>query len=193
MIASLRGTVVERDGAGTVVIEVAGVGWVVHVTPATLAELEPTSPAFLYVHHHIREGAQSLYGFAAREERRAFEVLLAAHGIGPSLALAVLACHSPSALADIVASDDVTALTSVSGIGRKTAERMLIELKGRLIDAGIGERQVGGRPSADVREALAGLGYSQDEIRDVLREVGDVASAEAALRAALTLLGARRA
>jgi Holliday junction DNA helicase RuvA len=189
----LRGTVVERDGAGTVVIEVAGVGWVVHVTPATLAELEPTSPALLYVHHHIREGAQSLYGFAAREERRAFEVLLAAHGIGPSLALAVLACHSPSALADIVASDDVTALTSVSGIGRKTAERMLIELKGRLIDAGIGERQVGGRPSADVREALAGLGYSQDEIRDVLREVGDVSSAEAALRAALTLLGARRA
>jgi Holliday junction resolvasome RuvABC DNA-binding subunit len=70
---------------------------------------------------------------------------------------------------------------------------MLIELKGRLIDAGIGERQVGGRPSADVREALAGLGYSQDEIRDVLREVGDVSSAEAALRAALTLLGARRA
>jgi len=193
MIASLRGTVVERDGSGTVVIEVAGIGWVVHVTPATLAELEPTSPAFLYVHHHIREGAQSLYGFAAREERRAFEVLLAAHGIGPSLALAVLACHAPSALADIVASDDVAALTAVPGIGRKTAERMLIELKGRLVDAGLGERTGGGTPSSDVREALAGLGYSQDEIRDALREVGEVASAEAALRAALALLGARRA
>lgn len=193
MIASLRGTVVERDGSGTVVIEVGGIGWVVHVTPATLAELEPTSPAFLHVHHHIREGAQSLYGFAAREERRAFEVLLAAHGIGPSLALAVLACHAPSALADIVASDDVAALTAVPGIGRKTAERMLIELKGRLVDAALGERPAGGTPTSDVREALAGLGYSQDEIRDALREVGAVAGAEAALRAALALLGARRA
>lgn len=195
MIASLRGTVLERDGAGTVVIEVSGVGWTVHVTPATLAELEPTSPAFLHVHHHIREGAQSLYGFATREERRTFEVLLTAHGIGPALALAVLACHSPSALVDIVASDDAAALTAVPGIGRKTAERMLIELKGRLaeVGAGIGGRTTGGHPVADVREALAGLGYSTDEIRAALREVGDAESAESALRAALALLGARRA
>ncbi len=193
MIASLRGTVVERDGGGTVVVEVGGVGYVVHVTPATLAELEPTSPAFLHVHHHIREGSQSLYGFATREERRTFEVLLAAHGIGPALALSVLACHAPSALAEIVATDDVAALTTVPGIGRKTAERMLIELKGRLLDAGVESRVAGGHPVSDVREALAGLGYSSDEIRAVLREVGDVESAELALRAALALLGARRA
>ena len=193
MIASLRGTVLERDGAGTVVVEVGGVGWTVHVTPATLAELEPTSPAFLHVHHHIREGSQALYGFASREERRAFEVLLAAHGIGPALALAVLACHTPAALADIVATDDAAALTAVPGIGRKTAERMLIELKGRLVDAGTGERTTGGTPSSDVREALSGLGYSQDEIRDVLRQIDGAGSAEAALRSALALLGARRA
>ena len=193
MIASLRGTVVERDGSGIVVVEVGGVGYVVHVTPATLAELEPTSPAFLHVHHHIREGSQALYGFATREERRAFEVLLAAHGIGPALALSVLACHAPSALAEIVATDDVAALTSVPGIGRKTAERMLIELKGRLLDAGVESRAHGGHPASDVRDALAGLGYSPDEIRAVLREVGDVDTAETALRAALALLGARRA
>lgn len=193
MIASLRGTILERDAVGTVVVEVSGIGYLVHVTPRTLAELEPTSSAFLHVHHYIREGSQSLYGFASRDERRAFEVLIASHGIGPALALAVLACHTPSALAEIVATDDVVALTAVSGIGRKTAERMLIELKDRLLTDDAGERANGGHPSSDVREALAGLGYSPEEIRLALREVEDGESAEATLRSALSRLGARRA
>ena len=107
MIGSLRGQVLERGLDGTVLLEVGGVGYLVTVTPRTLAELEPTIAAFLYVHHHIREDAQTLFGFLHRDERATFEVLIATHGIGPSLALAILGTHSPTALVDIVANGDL--------------------------------------------------------------------------------------
>jgi holliday junction DNA helicase RuvA len=98
MIGSLRGSVLERHGEGTTLIEVNGVGYLVSVTPRTLAELEPTSPAFLYIHHHIREDAQTLFGFLTRDEKNTFQILLATHGVGPSLAMAVLGTLSPVAL-----------------------------------------------------------------------------------------------
>jgi len=129
MIGSLRGTVLERNDDGTALLEVGGVGYVVSVTPRTLAELEPGSPAFLHVHHHIREDAQTLYGFLHRDERTTFAVLIATHGIGPALALAILGTHGPNALVDIVASNDLGALTLVPGVGKKTAERLLVELR----------------------------------------------------------------
>ena len=115
MIGSLRGEVLERGLDGVVLLEVGGVGYHVTVSPRTLSELEPTTTAFLYVHHHIREDAQTLYGFAAREERTTFNVLIATHGVGPSVAMAILATHTPAALVDIVASADVAALTLVPG------------------------------------------------------------------------------
>ena len=169
MIGSLRGAVLERGLDGTVLIEVGGIGYVVTVTPRTLAELEPTSTVFLHVHHHIREDAQTLYGFAGRDERTAFGVLIATHGVGPALALAILGTHQPAALVDIVASADVAALTLVPGVGKKTAERLLVELKNRL-SVPVLDPVGGGGTSAvgDVREALAGLGYADTEIRDVL-------------------------
>jgi Holliday junction DNA helicase RuvA len=197
MIGSLRGTVLERDLNGAVLIEVGGVGYVVNVTQRALAELEPSSQAFLYVHHHIREDAQALFGFLARDERLTFQSLIAAHGVGPALAMAILATHSPSALVDIVASGDVASLTLVPGIGKKTAERLLIELKSSLhvpVLEGVGGSTSGGSSAmGDVREALLGLGYGDTEIRDTLRElqVGD--DAATMLRDALKLLGARRA
>ena len=90
MIGSLRGTVLERHGEGTTLVEVSGVGYLVTVTPRTLAELEPTLPAFLYIHHHIREDAQTLFGFSSRVERDTFNILIATHGIGPAMAMAIL-------------------------------------------------------------------------------------------------------
>ena len=132
MIGSLRGEVLERGLDGTVLVEVAGVGYVVVVSPRTLPELEPTSTVFLYIHHHIREDDQTLYGFATRDERATFQTLIATHGVGPALAMAILATHPPAALVDIVAGADVGALTLVPGVGRKTAERLLVELKSRL-------------------------------------------------------------
>lgn len=194
MIGSLRGTVLERGLDGTVLIEVGGIGYVVTVTPRTLAELEPTSTVFLHVHHHIREDAQTLYGFAGRDERTAFGVLIATHGVGPALALAILGTHQPAALVDIVASADVAALTLVPGVGKKTAERLLVELKNRL-SVPVLDPVGGGGTSAvgDVREALAGLGYADTEIRDVLRELPADGEPAELLRDALKALGARRA
>jgi Holliday junction DNA helicase RuvA len=195
VIGSLRGTVLERLDDGRVLVEVGGVGYLVAVTPRTLAELEPTSPVFLYVHHHIREDAQLLFGFLRRDERAAFDVLIATHGIGPALAVAILGTHSPTALVDIVAGGDLGALTLVPGVGKKTAERLLVELRNRLNLPMLDPMTVAGNSTTigDVREALAGLGYGPEEIRDAMRELPDSASAEDLLRDALRLLGVRRA
>jgi Holliday junction DNA helicase RuvA len=195
MIGSLRGTVLERGSDGRVLLEVGGVGYLVTVTPRTLAELEPTTAAFLHIHHHIREDAQTLYGFPSRSERATFDVLVATHGVGPALALAILATHTPSALVDIVASSDLASLCLVPGVGKKTAERLLVELRSRLSVPVLDDASPGGTSSAvgDVREALAGLGYGSEEIREALREVDASAHAELLLRDALKVLGARRA
>jgi Holliday junction DNA helicase RuvA len=197
VIGSLRGVVVERNAGSTVLLEVAGVGYLVHVTPRTLAELEPTSHAFMYVHHHIREDAQTLFGFLEKEERLAFDTLIATHGIGPSMAMSILATHSPRALIDIVATNDHGALTLVPGVGKKTAERLLIELRGKLqlpiLDVVDESRPAGTSVMTDVREALTGLGYSSEEIREVLRDLSAADSAEQVLRQALNALGVRRA
>jgi holliday junction DNA helicase RuvA len=196
MIGSLRGEVLERGLDGIVLLEVGGVGYHVVVSPRTLPELEPTTQAFLYVHHHIREDGQTLYGFAAREERVTFQVLIATHGVGPAMAMAILATHPPAALVDIVASADLAALTLVPGVGKKTAERLLVELKNRLsvpvLDP-VGGSSTNGSAIGDVREALGGLGYGPDEIREVMRELPTDAEAATLLRDALKLLGARRA
>ncbi len=194
MIGSLRGSVLERNVDGSVLLEVGGVGYLVTVSNRVLAELEPGTPVFLYVHHHIREDAQTLYGFTSRDDRATFQALIATHGIGPALAVAILATHPPAALFDVVSNSDVAAMTLVPGIGKKTAERLIIELRDRLsvplLDTG-----GGGSVSAvaDVRDALASLGYGTDEIRDVLRELPTGADSAVLLRDALKMLGARRA
>lgn len=197
MIGSLRGSVLERSGDSTVLVEAGGVGYLVTVTPRTLAELEPSSTAFLHIHHHIREDAQTLFGFLARDERATFEVLIATHGVGPSLAMAILGTHNPHALIDIVINSDIASLTLVPGVGKKTAERLLIELKNRLslpvIDP-IGLGSGGGNSVvSDVREALTGLGYTPQEISETLREISASTNAATMLREALKSLGARRA
>lgn len=197
MIGSLRGSVLERTEDSTALIEVAGVGYVVSLTPRTLAELEPGSPVFVYVHHHIREDAQTLFGFLHRDERTTFQVLIATHGVGPALALAILGTHAPAALVDIIASNDIGALTLVPGVGKKTAERLLVELRNRLDLPMLDPLPVGGGGKSsvvgDVREALSGLGYGPDEVRDALRELPPSGDASSLLRDALKLLGAKRA
>ena len=198
MIGSLRGVVLERGTDGTVLIEVGGVVYVVTVSPRTLPELEPTSNVFLHIHHHIREDAQTLYGFATREERTTFQILIGTHGVGTAMAMAILSTHPPAALVSVVADGDLAALTLVPGVGKKTAERLLVELKSRLdvpmLDpVGGGHATPASSAVADVREALAGLGYQSEEIREALRELPGDTNATTMLRDALKLLGARRA
>jgi Holliday junction DNA helicase RuvA len=191
---------------------VGGVGYLVVVSPTTAVALgNEGDEVFVWVHHHVREDAQTLYGFASRDERVTFEALLGAHGVGPSLALGILSVHAPLALARILTDDDVAALCLVPGVGKKTAARLLIELKARL-DIPIGDvapavaaggnghgqgngdsARVAARSArADVRDALAGLGYSPDEIRTATAELPDDGDASALLREALQRLAAVR-
>ncbi|MCP3987654.1 MAG: Holliday junction branch migration protein RuvA [Actinomycetia bacterium] len=188
MIGSLRGRVLdreavtERSAAAEVLVEVAGVGYRVAVTAATLDRLGASTEAMLYIHHHIREADQKLYGFLTKDERIAFEGLLAAHGVGPSLALAVLATHPAARLARILAEDDLAALCEVPGVGKKTAQRLLVELRSTLVlpvldGEGPSIELNGSNPALnstllDVREALANLGYSAEEIKIAMAEVG---------------------
>jgi holliday junction DNA helicase RuvA len=210
MIGSLRGVVLEvgarRDGAGEALVEVGGVGYRVAVPVGTAAQLERGAPVFLHVHTHVREDALILFGFARADERECFEALIAARGIGPVVALALLSVHSPTALRRAVATNDVDALTLVPGIGKKTAARLLVELEARLEPAG-GEpdlRVVGGSatngdgpvagldPRSEVRTALASLGYGADEVRTALGALPASGSVEELLRVALQeLAGAR--
>ena len=177
MIGSLRGTLRDRSLDGDVLIEVAGVGYRVIVAPtASPAVGEIGDDVFLWIHHHIREDAQSLYGFATREERVCFEALLGAHGVGPALALAILSVHGPGALREVIASQDVSALCLVPGVGNKTAARLLVELQSRLDLPDIDLTPTPGAAPADsarrdVTEALAGLGYGPDEVRRVVDDL----------------------
>ena len=195
MIGSLRGEILERRSPSTVLVEVQGVGYLCTVTTAAFAELEPTVRAFLHVHHHIREDAQQLFAFMSRQERDTFQILLSAHGVGPAMAMAILSTYSPNALTTVVASGDIAALTVVPGVGKKTAERLMVELKSRLEVVPGAEGQTGTVMSAtaDVREALAALGYGAEEIRETMRQMDSASDPETMLRDALALLGARRA
>lgn len=195
MIGSLRGVLVGRGGAGEVVVEVAGVGYRVSVpTGAAAAVGGIGSEVFLHVHTHVREDAIVLYGFAHDDERRCFEALLGAHGVGPSLALAVLSALSPAALTTAVLEDDADTLCSVPGIGRKTAARLLLDLKARL-DLPELDLTAAGAPGpsarAEARAALAELGYGPDEVRRALEGRRDDVGVEELLRLALRELAAR--
>jgi Holliday junction DNA helicase RuvA len=189
MIGSLRGVVLDRQLSGELLVEVGGVGYRVQATPGAAQRLAPGPvEVFLWVYHHLREDHQSLYGFTAREERDCFEALLGAHGVGPALALAILSVHTPKELVRILAEDDLAALCLVPGVGKKTAARLVIELRSRL-DVGILERDgvatpgSGSTPRGDsspravVRQALAELGYAPDEIRRALDDLPDVDAA----------------
>jgi holliday junction DNA helicase RuvA len=198
MIGSLRGALLDRSALGEVLIEVHGVGYRVVVSPRTLSQLPFDGEIFLYIHHHIREDAQALYGFVGRDDRQTFEALISAHGVGPSLALAILGVHTPDNLRVAVATNDDAALCLVPGVGKKTAARLLIELKSKLDVPDLapnlpGAATGGSSVTGEVREALVGLGYGQDEIREALRELPTSGSAAVLLRQALGLLGSKRA
>jgi len=197
MIGSLRGTLLDRGlGTAEVLVEVAGVGYRVTVAPATAVTVgEVGHEVFLHIHHHIREDAQTLYGFTTADQRRCFAALLGAHGVGPALALAILSVHDPAGLQQVLADDDLDALCLVPGVGRKTATRLLVELKSRLDLGDLDLTRLDGAadgegPSTrrDVHDALAGLGYGPDEIRDVLHELPGDGDAALLLRIALQRL-----
>ncbi len=194
MIGSVRGSVLERTPAGEVLVEVGGVGYRCLVPLSALPQLAPGAPAFLMTHLHVREDAMTLYGFPTRDERDTFEILIAANGVGPKLALAILTVHPPTALRRVVAEDDVDSLCLVSGVGKRTAQKLMIELKARLDLPDVDLRESDGGPAparAEVRAALSELGYGPDEVRAVLAELPTEGAVEELLRAALKQLAVK--
>lgn len=200
MIGSLRGVLLERWGDGEVLVEVAGIGYRVTVSAATSVDLGAVGDeVFVVVHHHRRDDAETLYGFLGADERLAFEALIGAHGVGPTLALAILSVHPPAALQRVLAADDLDALCLVPGVGKKTAARLLVELKSRLDVGSLASAATAGRTGdvgdgvarsaqSDVRDALVNLGYGSDEVAGVLRDLPDDDDASALLRVALQRL-----
>lgn len=199
MIASLRGTVMSLRLDSTV-LEVAGVGYLVLATPATLSSLRQGEEARLATSLVVREDSMTLYGFADDDEREVFEVVQTVSGVGPRLALAMLAVHSPDALRRAVDAEDLAALQRVPGIGKKGAQRIVLELAGKLGPASSAETVPQAVPASAgqdaVVDALVGLGWSAKVAADAVSTVSDgpVAPGEVAavLRAALQHLGGQR-
>ena len=200
MIGSLRGRILDRSPRGEVLVDVGGVGYRATVAPRTLAALGPAgSEITLHTHLHVREDALALFGFATVAERDCFEALIGARGVGPSLALAILSVHTPAELHRVLAEGDLDALTLVPGVGRKTAARLLMELKARfdvphlqLADLVASDGPEAAPARAEVRAALAGLGYGPDEVSLALLEMPAAGDVEELLRTALKLLAAAR-
>ena len=200
MIGWLKGRVAGRLPEGELLLDVHGVGYRLSVPPSLLASAaaDDGGELALHVHTHVREDAIVLYGFAGAEERRCFEALLSAHGVGPALALAVLSSLSPADLVRAVLEEDIDTLCVVPGIGRKTAQRLVLDLRSRMSVPELSDAPVPGSsaqrhgPRTDVRAALAELGYGTEEIRRALAEVPGEGTAEDMLRQALReLAGAR--
>ncbi len=196
MIARLRGTLVHRSPRGEVVLDVGGVGYRITVSPATLVALGGIGDdVVVHTHLHVREDALTLFGFATADARDCFESVLGAHGVGPGLALAILSTHGPDELRRVVFEGDLDSLTLVPGVGRKTAARLLLELKSRLdvpegLEADVGNAS--GSPRTEVREALAALGYQPDEVRRAMGELPAEGDVRTLVRTALQALGAAR-
>jgi len=204
VIAHLAGTVagVTPDGA---VIDVGGVGLRVQCTPDTLASLRPGEPARVATSLVVREDSLTLFGFGTDDERNVFELLQTATGIGPRLALAMLAVHSPDALRKAVATEDLGALTMVPGVGRKGAQRIVLELAGKLGEPGDGVPGGAAAPSGrggaaswrdQVQSGLVNLGWSARDAEAAVAAVeaeaadagGDMPDVPTALRAAMRKL-----
>ncbi|KQT98153.1 MULTISPECIES: Holliday junction branch migration protein RuvA [Sanguibacter] len=205
MIASLSGTVqtVRLDSA---VLSVAGIGYLVYATPATLATLRVGAEASLSTSLVVREDSLTLYGFTDDDERSVFEASQTVSGVGPRLALAMLAVHTPDGLRRALAGGDVKALTRVPGIGAKGAQRLILELGDKLgqptgLDAaGVAPTAALGDQREQVVQALVSLGWSakvaEDAIATVLDESGattvTTADVPVVLRSSLKVLGGHR-
>jgi Holliday junction DNA helicase RuvA len=186
VIASVSGTIAAITGEAAVV-EVGGIGIAVQCTPTTLATLRPGQETRLATSLVVREDSLTLFGFASDDERAVFDILQSVTGVGPRLAQAVLSVHSPDAVRAAVTTDDVGALTLVPGVGKKGAQRLVLELKDKLGTTSSAAHVVRlpgqgvGAWREQLRAALTGLGWSDREVNEALAAVGPEAEAAIAV------------
>lgn len=191
MIAFLRGKIIEIN-TKDIVLYTNGVGYKIHITPSTIHDFKKDSDISLWIHFAVREDAQDLYGFMTKKDRDFFELLLTVSSIGPKSALNILSLVSSDTLTNAIRTGSINHLVKVSGIGKKTAEKILLELKDKL-GSFDGSEEISEEMSsnADVLDALKSLGYDIDQAREALKKV-DIASTDdtgAKLKAALKILG----
>jgi Holliday junction DNA helicase RuvA len=170
MISQLLGTIVHKDGR-YVVLDVGGVGYKIFAAADTIEKSPASGPVRFWTHLAVREDAMDLYGFLSKEELEFFEMLISISGIGPKSALSILNLASIPTLKKAIASGDSTYLTKVSGIGKKNAEKIVLELKDKLVFSAEETEHASRSYESDSLEALKALGYSEREARDALKKV----------------------
>ena len=188
MIGSVKGKIIFKNSK-FLIVEANGVGYKINVIPGTLLKTKKIGDKIsFWIHTHAREDALDLYGFLDRKELEFFEMLINVSGIGPKSALAILSIASIEILKKAINADDTSYLIKISGIGRKTAEKIVIELRDK-----IGEEKTGGslQYELDALEALKSLGYTQSEAREALKKVSAGSDTNAKIREALKILGGK--
>jgi len=182
MIAYLKGTILEK-GLTYIILENQGIGYKVFVTPETL-ELKVGDSAALYIYMKVSDDGQALYGLPDFVALQFFEMLITVSGVGPKVALAILSSAKPDAVKSAIANQDAAVFTRISGVGLKTAEKIIVELKSKVGAAG-GAAGAG----AEVFDALLALGYNQREVREVVGKINSGLPEKDQLKEALKLLG----
>jgi len=190
MIAYLKGTV-QNKGKGYLILNVHDVGYKLFVTPDLYTAYEIGQPAEFYTYQRPREDGLDLYAFRSLEALEMFELLLSVSGIGPKSAQGVLSIASVNDIKQSIAYDDSSILTKVSGVGKKTAERVVLELKSKIGAVELSSHETtSGRVSGDEIDALVALGYSQDQAREALRQAGsDTTDSSQRIKEALRRIG----
>lgn len=189
MIGRVRGVLVTKR-SGSVCVEVGGVGYELTVTPRSLASLPGIGEeVVIHTHTYVREDDISLFGFDTEADRDLFRILLGASGVGPKVALSMLATLTNTEIIRSIVSEDADALTAAPGVGKRGAQKIVLELAPKL--AGHEAEVVGSETTLTVRQALEGLGYSTEEINGVMSELDPEASIEEQVKTALQALGRR--
>jgi Holliday junction DNA helicase RuvA len=190
MIAKIKGTL-EYIEDNYAVVDVGGVGYKIFASPHTLGKIAGAKEVELYTHTQVREDIWALYGFANREELKMFELLISVSGVGPKAGLGILAIADPKTIRTAVLNEDSSILTRVSGVGKKTAERVILELQNKVADLPESERK-DAMAGNDALDALVVMGYSSGEAREALKMVAkDVTDVGERVKAALRNLGKR--
>ncbi len=188
MIGSIKGKIILKTEK-FLILETAGVGYKINVSPDTLSKIQKQDKeVFFFVYTHVREDTLDLYGFLEYSELEFFEMLISVSGIGPKGALAILGVTSIGTLRKAIGTSDTSYLTKISGIGRKTAEKIVIELRDKM---GEEKRGTSLQGELDAMEALKSLGYPPSEIREALKKVSPDANTSAKIREALKILGGK--
>lgn len=188
MIAQLEGKIAGLKGNAAIVM-VGGVGYEVFLSAYTLGKIAGQSQALFHIHTHVREDQLALYGFLREEELGMFELLISIAGIGPRVALSILSIADPKTIRTAIVNNDPSILTRVSGVGKKTAQRVIVELQNKVETVGL-EDQESALAGQDALDALTALGYSVSQAREALKLVpADVQDVSLRVRYALRSLG----